>query len=357
MLAESVMTTTAVIPAPAIAVRTDVPAADCAAFAHSHPAASAYHDPRWLTVFERAFGHRSRYLAAESNGAIVGVLPVVFFNSRLFGRRAVSLPFVNYGGIAADSPEVAARLLHAAIAEARSHGSTHLELRHTQQVFSNLAAKRHKVAMRLALPEGADPLWAQLDRKVRNQVRKAEKSGLEAVVGGAELLPAFYTVFARNMRDLGTPVYSSRFFAEALAAFPDRTRVFVVSHQGQPIAASIVHWHGRTIEVPWASALREFNPLCPNIQLYWEMLRFAVQHGFGSFDFGRSTPGEGTFHFKRQWGAVPHELVWEYWTATGHAVPDLSPKNPKFSLAIRAWQRLPVGLTRRVGPLIVRGIP
>jgi FemAB-related protein (PEP-CTERM system-associated) len=357
VLAESVMTSSAVITAPAIAVRADLPAADCAAYVQSHPAASAYHDPRWLTVFERAFGHRSRYLAAESGGAIVGVLPVVFFNSRLFGRRAVSLPFVNYGGIVADRPEAAASLLDAAVAEARAHGSTHVELRHTEQVFSNLAAKRHKVAMRLPLPVGGDALWAQLDRKVRNQVRKAEKSGLDARIGGAELLPAFYTVFARNMRDLGTPVYSSRFFAEVFAAFPDRARVFVISHQGQPVAASIVHWQGGMIEVPWASALREFNPLCPNVLLYWEMLRFAVEQGFARFDFGRSTPGEGTFHFKRQWGAVPQELVWEYWTEAGHAVPDLSPKNPKFSLAIRAWQRLPVGVATALGPHIVRNIP
>jgi hypothetical protein len=109
--------------------------------------------------------------------------------------------------------------------------------------------------------------------------------------------------------------------------------VFVVRHGGRPVAASLVHWHRDTIEVPWASALREFNPLCANVLLYWQMLRFAIERGARTFDFGRSTPGEGTFHFKRQWGAEPRELVWEYWTA-GAPLPDLSPANPKFALAI-----------------------
>jgi hypothetical protein len=97
--------------------------------------------------------------------------------------------------------------------------------------------------------------------------------------------------------------------------------------------------------------------MCANVLLYWHMLRFAIERRFGAFDFGRSTPGEGTFHFKRQWGAEPHELVWEYWTAQGRSLPDLNPANPKFGLAISAWQRLPVAVATRLGPLIVRNIP
>lgn len=87
------------------------------------------------------------------------------------------------------------------------------------------------------------------------------------------------------------------------------------------------------------------------------MLRFCVERGFKAFDFGRSTPNEGTFHFKKQWGAEPHELVWEYWTAPGHSLPNLNPANPKFSLAIQAWQRLPLAVASALGPRIVRNIP
>jgi hypothetical protein len=118
-----------------------------------------------------------------------------------------------------------------------------------------------------------------------------------------------------------------------------------------------VHWHGRRIEVPWASALREFNPLCPNVLLYWTMIQLGIRQHCTTFDLGRSTPNEGTFQFKKQWGAVPRQLVWEYWTAPGQEAPDLSPANPKFDLAIRAWQRLPVPVATALGPHIVRNIP
>jgi FemAB-related protein (PEP-CTERM system-associated) len=176
------------------------------------------------------------------------------------------------------------------------------------------------------------------------------------VSGGIELLDAFHDVFSRNMRDLGTPVYGKRWFREVLTAFPD-SRVYVVRHAGRPIAASLTHpSRSGVIEVPWASALRAFNPLCANVFLYWHMIRDAAEQQVAIFDFGRSTPGEGTYHFKKGWGAEPRELVWEYWTS-GAALPDMSPKNPKFAMAIRLWRHLPLGVTRALGPRIVAHIP
>ena len=340
-----------------IRVRDDVEMDACEEYVSSRPDATAYHRPAWLDIVRTAFGHETRFLVAQSDNGIEGVLPLVLFRSRLFGRFAVSVPFFNYGGILASTPGAERALLDRAIDETTRLGGTHLELRHTRQVYPALQAKHHKVTMRLPLAATVDDQWQRLDRKLRNQVRKAEKSNLTIGAGGLELLEPFYEVFARNMRDLGTPVYSSRFFHAVLSTFPDDTRVMVVTLAGRPVAASIMHWHRGTIEVPWASAIRDFNPLCANVYLYWHMLRFAIERGFHTFDFGRSTPGEGTFLFKEQWGAEPQSLVWEYWMANGHRLPDMSPKNARFSLAIHAWQRLPVSVATTVGPFIVRHIP
>lgn len=343
--------------AASITVRDDVPAEVCDEYVRTHPEASAYHRPAWLDVIARAFGHRTCYLVAESDDRVVGVLPLVFFRSRLFGHFAVSVPFVNYGGIAADHGGAERALLGRALEHCRAAGASHVELRHTRRIFPELSARHHKVAMTLALEASPDAQWQRLDRKVRNQVRKGEKSGLQVADGGVERLDEFYTVFAHNMRDLGTPVYGKRFFNQVLSTFPETTRVFVARHGARPVAASIVQWHRDTIDVPWASAIREFNPLCANVLLYWHMLKFASERGLRTFDFGRSTPNEGTFHFKKQWGALPQPLVWEYWTAEGAAVPNLNPANPKFDLAIRVWQKLPVSVATAVGPHIVRNIP
>jgi FemAB-related protein (PEP-CTERM system-associated) len=207
------------------------------------------------------------------------------------------------------------------------------------------------------LEPDTEKAWECLDRKVRNHVRKANKSELIARVGGAELLDRFYGVFARNMRDLGTPVYARRFFAEVLAAFPDAARVFVVDRGDLTVAGAITLSHRDTLDNPWASSLREYRSLAPNTLLYWRMLEHAIETRHSMFDFGRSTPGEGTFQFKQQWGAEPTPLNWEYVLANGRTLPNLSPSNPKFRAAIALWTRLPLAVANRLGPHIVRSIP
>lgn len=325
------------------------------AFVSTCADASGYHEWSWRSVFERAFGHECVYLVArDAAGAVAGVLPLVEIRSMLFGRTLTSLPFLNYGGVLAASDDVARVLVDEAAKLAAARGCRHVELRHIGRRFEQLPCRQHKVTMRLALAEG---LWERLDRKARNQVRKAQKSDLTVERGGVDLLDAFYAVFARNMRDLGTPVYARKFFAEVLAACGDRARIIVVRLKGQPIAAGFTYRTGGMIEIPWASSIRDFNALCPNHLLYWHALETAIAEGVTVFDFGRSTPGEGTFKFKEQWGAEPVALHWEYWLAPGNELPDQSPKNPKFRMAIETWKRLPLWLANRVGPRLVRGIP
>jgi len=211
--------------------------------------------------------------------------------------------------------------------------------------------------MRLALGADEASAWTALDRKVRNQIKKAEKSDLVASDGGAELLKDFYSVFAHNMRDLGTPVYSRRFFDAVMEQFPDQTRVHVVWHQSRAVAAALSYAWRDTLEVPWASSLRAYRAMCPNNPLYWSVMRSAIAQGFATLDFGRSTSNEGTFHFKRQWGAEPAPLFWEYALTGRSSLPDQSPANPQFRTAIAVWKRLPVGVATWLGPHIVRSIP
>jgi serine/alanine adding enzyme len=338
-------------------ITTETSGADWDQFVLPRRDASGYHQWAWRRVFEHAFGHEAVYLAAREHGRIVGVLPLVMFRSRLFGKFAVSLPFVNYGGVCADDHEVAQTLVANASALAEKRGLAHVELRHIERQLPDLPARTHKVTMRLPLGDDVTRTWEGLDRKVRNQVRKAEKSGLTFRRGGAELLDRFYEVFAVNMRDLGTPVYSRRFFEEVVKNFPSTATVCLVDHGDRTVAGAIALSHRDGLEVPWASSLREYRSQCPNNLLYWKIIEFGIESRRTSLDFGRSTPDEGTYHFKEQWGARPEPLYWEYAMQGGRELPNLSPSNPKYRAAINLWTRLPLQVTNFLGPHIVRSIP
>ena len=342
----------------AILRATDDDRSDWDDFVDSHDDAEAYHPYEWRKVFERVFGHTCIYLMSRgSSGTVNGVLPLVQLNSRLFGNFLVSLPCFNYGGTLTSSEAVRRELLAAAWKFARESGASHVELRHRARIDVDLPYRDDKVAMQLALPETGDELWQQFSSKLRAQVRRPTKEGAIGEEGGVDLLDDFYSVFSRNMRDLGTPVFPKELFREMCDAFPDTTRIFIVRLEGKPCAAGITYGFRDRLEIPSASSLREYNRASVNMLLYWTALQYAIRQGYKIFDFGRSSVDTGTFRFKKQWGAKPEALHWHYCLPPGAELPALNPQNPRFRLATKVWQRLPLAVANALGPRIVRNLP
>lgn len=318
------------------------------------------YQPGWLTVLRAGLRHEPYLLEAvdPATGTTRGVLALGYVASRLFGRFLVSLPYVNYGGMLTDDDSAAAALVDHAVALADRLDVRYLELRQEQAVSHPKLTTRsgEKVHMRLTLPGTADELWKKIHSKTRNQVRKGEKQGFSIHWGGIELLDDFYAVFSHNMRDLGTPVFGRRLFRAILEQFPGRAELCVVRSPEQPLATALLLHGAGTTEVPSASSLRQFNPTCVNVLMYWKLLERAVERGQDTFDFGRSSPGGPHEAFKSQWGSSPFPAEWQYYLRAGQAA-EMRTHNPKYQRMIRVWQRLPVPLTRWIGPSIVRGIP
>jgi FemAB-related protein (PEP-CTERM system-associated) len=334
-------------------------------FVRTRPDATGYHRYAWRNIIRGVFRRETFYLAALASGqagsagraAILGVLPMVRLKSFVVGDLLLSLPYFTYGGVLAVEPAIRDGLVRAACELARCLGVSHLELRHSSNLCPDLPVRTDKVSMVLELPDSPDTLNGLLPGKVRTQIKRPKREGVSVVNGAEELIDEFYTVFSTNMRDLGTPVYPRAFFAAVLREFPTDSRLFVVRHQNVPVAAGLVLGHGANMEIPWASSLRRANALGVNMLLYWTVLEYACSRGYGRFDFGRSTLDSGTFRFKRQWGAKPEQLYWHYWLRDGGSPPVLNHSNPKYHAAVAAWQRLPLFIANRIGPLIARNLP
>jgi serine/alanine adding enzyme len=312
----------------------------------------------WLQILQQGLAQRPLLLEAKCEGKTVGMLPLALLDTFLFGKFLVGLPYLNVGGVAALDDATAQQLIDAAVELSDQSDVRHLELRHETAIphpaFNHQLTE--KVHMRLSLPPKADELWKSIGPKVRNQVRKAEKEGLEVAWGRGELLREFYSVYSHNMRDLGTPVFGRRLFQSILGNLGESAEICVARYRGRAVAAALLIHGASVTEVPSASSLRHWNHLNGNMLVYWHLLKRAIERGQSVFDFGRSSAGSSTYRFKSQWGATPHPAVWQYYVRRGN-VSDMRPNNPKNQRRIAVWKRLPVWLTRIAGPPIVRGIP
>ena len=314
------------------------------------------HAGGWRDVMSDALGHECRYLVAEDgDGKWRGVLPLVRVRG-LLGNFLVSMPFLNDGGPLGDDM-AQLRLVEQAVREAEALGSSLVELRTRHQLNGPVTTSRRKITVCLDLPDSVGALWEKTFKaKVRSQIRRPGKDGMVAR-SGPDQLGAFYEVFSRNMRDLGTPVLGRRFFERIAAVFPDDVLFAAVyAANGTAVAGGCGFKWRDEFEVTWASSLREYNPSSPNMLLYSTLMEESIGKGVRRFNFGRCTPGGATHKFKRQWGGVDVDLPWAFWSRTS-ATGTPSPERPIFQIATAVWSKLPMRVANTLGPVLARQLP
>lgn len=334
------------------------PSADWDAFVASRADARIYLRAGWSLLARDVFRHRPYFLEArDPQGQLRAVLPLVQQRG-LLGNFLTSVAFFNYGGALGDPTGVVA-LMDSARQLARELKCSYLELRDAAVRAPGWDIRTDKVSMILELPASLDALGKQLGSKLRSQIKRADREQVSVRQGGVELLECFYPVFARTMRDLGTPVYPVKFFRAILERFSAETLLVILEHRGAPAAAGFLVFDGTMAEIPWAACHNEAKPLGMNMRLYWELLSASIARGCTRFDFGRSTTGSGTFKFKQQWGAKPLQLYWHRWERG--AAPGVEAQPAKegrlMKLATRMWQHLPLPVANVLGPRISPGLP
>ncbi|MFH1919986.1 MAG: FemAB family XrtA/PEP-CTERM system-associated protein [Planctomycetota bacterium] len=315
-----------------------------------------FHRAEW----ERVFGFYrlpSKRLAAMRGGEVVGVLPLVWQKSLLFGNQLVSMPCFDAAGVVADDVEARDALIDEARQVAKRLGAKSVMLKHAEPLDLSPSVRTDKVLMRMTLQPDSEALWKSFSPKVRNQVRKGEKSGLSVERGGRELLADFFEVYSINMRDLGSPSHHPRFFEVVFDAFPEESRLYVVRLDGKAIGAGFTMTNGDRLEIPWASSLREYNHYCVNHLMYKQVLEDACREGFRWFHFGRSTRNSGPYRFKKQWDSEVVQLYWYYLTPDADAPAKVTSPQESYGWGTRIWRRLPLWLARSLGPRIVAKVP
>ncbi|HET9211948.1 MAG TPA: FemAB family XrtA/PEP-CTERM system-associated protein [Thermoanaerobaculia bacterium] len=327
-------------------------------YVRSAPGATFFHQLNWRWLVERTFGHRAHYLTALRDGRIAGVLPLFELKSLLFGHSLVSIPFAIGGGLVADDEQAEKALLAAAKDLARDLRVDYLELRsETPLDDPELLTKNLYVTFRADLMQGEEALLGKMERKRRQMMNYVAKAPFEHRVAGLEELPLFYRMFCESMRHHGTPVYPKLFLREILDRHPAHSNLFFVYHERRPVAG-VLNLLFRDVVMPfYAGADRTEKPRGVDEYLYLSIMRWGRENGFRTFDFGRSKRETGAYKFKAKWGMDEVPLGYQYYLVKAKGLPNVSPANPKYQRAIRIWQKLPLPVTRLLGPSIVKRVP
>ena len=324
-------------------------------FARRHSSCTLYHQTRWKNAIERAYGHKAYYLFAEDGANVVGILPLFLVRNLLSRKTLVSVPFAPYGGICSTGPGVSEQLLSQAQRLMTDLGASYVEMRcrAASTATSHLPANRQYIAAVYQTPSGCDEAWQRMNKNRRKKVRKAQNSGLTAEVSEpGQATEAFYQLYIRTMRDLGTPAHSAKFFECVASAFPNSTKIALVRHEGRVVASTFLLLCDRTLICGWGASRKDYLWCDPNDLLYWEVVRYGCEQGFREIDFGRSLAGSGNATFKKEWGATETGLEYRCILNGTCRVPNVNSSNPNYDRLSRLWRCLPLTIASRLGPII-----
>lgn len=324
-----------------------------------NPLINPYCHFAWKKAVSEAYGFQGYYLCAVRGDNVAGIFPLIHLKIPFGPSTLVSLPYCDAGGVHAEDEETALQMLHAAMELGVQLRADYLLVRSTRQSYPheflknvNCSTECDKVSMRLELPITVDILWNGFKSKLRSQIIKAEKNGLVFRWADQGDLNAFYTVFSRNMRDLGSPVHGIHWLKSITGQYGAAARIGLIYKGRKTIGCGLILCGSKTVAIPWASTLREYNSLSPNMLLYWNLIKFSIENNYSEFDFGRSTRGGGTYRFKKQWGATEHILythAFENKPFQKKSTKGMASKREKLAAI---WSKLPLPIANTLGPML-----
>lgn len=327
-------------------------------YVRSQASATFFHLLGWRRVIERAFPHRPHYLYVEHAGGVVGVLPLFEVGGAPFTRALVSVPVGVGGGVLAEDEEVAGMLKDGARIIAAREGLAYVEYKSELARFPDLATKTNLYfTFRQEIFGDTEKQMEAIPRKTRAVLRAALGAKLQAELTRDDLDP-FLDLYALSLRNLGTPMFPRTLFSALLEEFePGEVDILYAREAGRIIGAVMNFYFKDTILPFFAGTVPEARDVGVNNFLYWHLLETGYDRGFRTFDFGRSKADTGPFHFKRHFGMEPIPLAYQYDLVEGSELPNVNPTNPKYAKAIELWKKLPLEVTKRVGPWVHRRLP
>lgn len=324
-------------------------------YVDAHPESTFFHRAGWKKVLEKAFGHKAHYLyTVNASGHIEGIFPLGEIRSLLFGRSLISVPFCVRGGILANSAEARATLAQAAMQLARELDVDYLEVRDSEPMEGNWEVKSIYVNFSKEIESTPELNMLAIPRKQRAMVRKGIEAGLRSEIDNNP--DRLYEAYAASVRNLGTPVFPKRYFRILQEVFGNDCEILTVTRADQ-LVGSVMSFYFRDQVLPYyGGGTLESRALKGNDFMYWELMRRACEKGIRIFDYGRSKEDTGSYSFKKNWGFEPEPLRYQYYLVKANRMPDISPLNPKYSFFIRVWKKLPLAITKMIGPLVAKNL-
>ena len=328
---------------------------------------SPQHSLGWKKSIEKEYKNCvPRYLLNKNeNGNIETIFPFFLIESKIFGNKLISLPFIDFGGPIGKIDNKFLKEILNYIKKNEDISKVEIRLNDfmvdykkiEKNLINNGFKKEFKKNQFILQLRGEEELWNDFNRITRKGIKKAKKSNLQLKeINNEEELKSFYKLYFNNMKNFGTPQHSYNFFNN-LRGMKKEFKGLNCYKEDKLIGSLIILCTKHYSYAAYNVSDRKFLIYQPNDLIHWEMIRWCMKKGIKYFDFGQcdasskeGTHAYGIYKFKKKWGGKLYNRCYFYYEFDKKDKIESIKKER--DLLTNIWGKLPSSLIKIIGPKI-----
>jgi lipid II:glycine glycyltransferase (peptidoglycan interpeptide bridge formation enzyme) len=323
----------------------------------SFPEYSFFHTTYWAKVLSGYYNYRPLYFTRQDEGRITAIVPIMEVNSRLTGKRAVSLPFTDSCEPLKKAQVNFDEVFEQIKREGEKRGWKYIELRGGDNLLGPVPAFQIFFGHSLNLESGEKEVIAGFRNSTKRNMKKALQSGVTITIGKSlEAMVSYYRLHTRTRKRHGLPPQPFGFFETVFYQVMAQGKgiVILASYNQKVIAGAVFLFFGNKIIYKFGASDFNYQELRANNLIMGEAIRWACRGGFKHFDFGRTeADNQGLRQFKSGWGTKEREIKYFRYNFSRKAfVPGSS--NANSSLSHLVFKTLPEPVLTLLGRVFYR---
>lgn len=142
----------------------------------------------------------------------------------------------------------------------------------------------------LDLQDGTDRLMSEMKSKTRYNIRLGQRSGMTVRVGDRSDVSTFHALLEKTAQRQGFVANSRGYLEDLYDTLGPWCRIFLAEFEGHPVGGMLAMTFGDTVVYKRGAWSGEEGKRRPNEVMHWEVIRWAIQEGFTTYDFDGIEP-------------------------------------------------------------------
>ena len=250
---------------------------------------SFFHSETWARVLYDTYKYTPIYFCAFQDHKLSALVPVMEINSKLTGRRGVSLPFTD-----TCEPIIGHHIpFHAVMNTIIQYGKkarweTFVFTGGTRFFRERTPSRRFYMHM-LDLTKDEKQIFSGFRSSTKRNIRKSLREGVQIEISNSlESFTEFYKLHIKTRKRYGGAIEPIHFYRNIFKHIISRGNgiVFLASYKKRIIAAAVYFQFGKCTNFQYGASDLKYQHLRPNNLIMWEAIKWYLQNGFESLSFG-----------------------------------------------------------------------